>query len=297
MVSWFHRRHQLLPAFKAVSVYLTCLDCRHHANWTQRTGPTFQEFPELQRMGQAWWGKIATTASMMCLYVLMMGATSCLDRVVHAFPVADTPPTICPCVDIFHADFRQRGAACSTKMSDESCEFCTAWWTSAESEESVHNCDRIVVTRLVWLVDLAVASLACLNVCCRPHSQTCLFPMKCVSGTFQFTRTLCAAVILPTSKRRLSFRQKRTMRFASGDEFPEQTRRAIIRIHTNLGHPQNSTLAKMITDAGGSEELIKCATRYQCSVCKRMSQPRLRRLVSVPRTRQFNDTLLADVHF
>ena len=36
-------------------------------------------------------------------------------------------------------------------------------------------------------------------------------------------------------------------------EFPEQTRRAIIRIHTNLGHPQNSTLAKMISDACGSE--------------------------------------------
>ena len=32
------------------------------------------------------------------------------------------------------------------------------------------------------------------------------------------------------------------------------------------------------------------------SVCKRMSRPRLRRPVSVPRTRQFNDTLLADVH-
>ena len=76
-------------------------------------------------------------------------------------------------------------------------------------------------------------------------------------------------------------------------EFPEQTRRAIIRIQTNLGHPQNSTLAKMITDAGGSEEIIKCANRYPCSVCKRMS----RRPVSVPRTRQFNDTLLADVHF
>ena len=80
-------------------------------------------------------------------------------------------------------------------------------------------------------------------------------------------------------------------------EFPEQTRRAIIRIHTNLGHPQNSTLAKMVSDAGGSEEMIKYASRYPCSVCKRMSRPRLRRPVSVPRTRQFNDTLLADVHF
>ena len=80
-------------------------------------------------------------------------------------------------------------------------------------------------------------------------------------------------------------------------EFPEQLRRVIVRIHTNHGHPQNSALAKMISDAGGSEEMIKCATRYPCSVCKRMSQPRLRRPVSVPRTRLFNDTLLADVHF
>ena len=76
-------------------------------------------------------------------------------------------------------------------------------------------------------------------------------------------------------------------------EFLEQLRRLFVRIHTNLGHPQNSTLAKMIADAGGSE----CATRYPCSVCKRMSRPRIRRLVSVPRTPQFNDTLLADVHF
>ena len=39
------------------------------------------------------------------------------------------------------------------------------------------------------------------------------------------------------------------------EEFPEQTRRAISRIHINPGHPQNSTLAKMISDAGGSGEI------------------------------------------
>ena len=42
----------------AVSVYLTCLDCWHHAKWTHRTGSTFQQFPELQRMVQAWWAKL-----------------------------------------------------------------------------------------------------------------------------------------------------------------------------------------------------------------------------------------------
>ena len=39
-----------------------------------------------------------------------------------------------------------------------------------------------------------------------------------------------------------------------------------------------------------------CDTK-PCSVCERMSRSRLRRPVSVPRTRQFNNTLLADVHF
>ena len=43
-------------------------------------------------------GKIATTARVMCLFVLMVGATSCLDRVVHAPHGAD--------VDIFHVDLR-----------------------------------------------------------------------------------------------------------------------------------------------------------------------------------------------
>ena len=57
LVLCFHRNHQLLLGSNAVSVYLTCLDCRHHAKWTQRTRPTFQEFPELQRMVQAWRAK------------------------------------------------------------------------------------------------------------------------------------------------------------------------------------------------------------------------------------------------
>ena len=54
----FHRSHQLLPGSNAVSVYLTCLECRHHAKWSHRTGPTFQQFLELQRMVQAWWAKL-----------------------------------------------------------------------------------------------------------------------------------------------------------------------------------------------------------------------------------------------
>ena len=66
LVSRFHRSHQLLPGSNAVSVFLTCLDCRHHAKWTQRTGPTFCSSVV---------GKIATTTRMMCWYLLMVGMT------------------------------------------------------------------------------------------------------------------------------------------------------------------------------------------------------------------------------
>ena len=47
------------------------------------------------------------------------------------------------------------------------------------------------------------------------------------------------------------------MRFASGDTKSLRKQDVqISRIHTNRGHPQKSTLAKMISDAGGSEEMI-----------------------------------------
>ena len=55
LVSCFHRRHQLLPGSNAVSISLVWF-----AGTTQshRTGPTFQQFLELQQMVQAWWTKL-----------------------------------------------------------------------------------------------------------------------------------------------------------------------------------------------------------------------------------------------
>ena len=49
-------------------------------------------------------GKIATTAKMMCVYVLMVGMVSFVDHAVHAFLVVDALSTNSPCVDIFQLD-------------------------------------------------------------------------------------------------------------------------------------------------------------------------------------------------
>ena len=49
-------------------------------------------------------GKIATTMRMMCWYLLMVGITFCMDRVVHAPNGADACSTNCSFVDTFNVD-------------------------------------------------------------------------------------------------------------------------------------------------------------------------------------------------
>ena len=41
LVLFFQRSQQLLPGSNAVSVYFTCVDCRHHAKWQQRIAESF----------------------------------------------------------------------------------------------------------------------------------------------------------------------------------------------------------------------------------------------------------------
>ena len=137
------------------------------------------------------------------------------------------------------------------------------------------------MTPLACLVDPVVASLPFLNVWCSPHSQTCLCNMGCLSlWNISIQEDSVHNCDPPDVEMATAFPSEEDDAIREWkQEFPEQTRRAISRIHTNLGHSKNSTLAMMISDTGGSEEMIKCATRYPCSVCKRMSRPRLRRPV------------------
>lgn len=73
------------------------------------------------------------------------------------------------------------------------------------------------------------------------------------------------------------------------------TRQAVTRLYTNMGHPQGATLAKTILDTSDRDDMVKCAARHPCSTCRRASRPRIRGPAAVPRTRQFNDTPLADM--
>ena len=225
-------------------------------------------------------GRIATTARMMCFYVLVVGATSCLDRVVHAFPVVNALPTTSPCVDIFHVDRRhsrdmeQRvrrkrtmnradlvqlgghvtnpedpNTCCQrpwmqtrhvrqdrlTTVSDrarwrakleESWNVLTTWRVQSVLTEAPFLCARVVkkgiLTKCADTARLVGRSRCCQSSISQRSVQSSianLFVLHEVClWSIQFKKTLCTAAILPTSKRRQPFRQKRTMRFASGDK-------------------------------------------------------------------------------
>ena len=99
MVSCFHRSPQLLPWIAVTT--------QSGLNGQDPHSRNFQSCNEWFRRG----GQNCNDGKDDLSLCADVGATSCLDRVVHAFPVAGALPTICPCVDIFR----------STKMSDESC--------------------------------------------------------------------------------------------------------------------------------------------------------------------------------
>ena len=73
-------------------------------------------------------GKIATTARMMCLYLLMVGITFCLDRAVHAPHGADVCSTNSSSVNTFHVDSWNSRDNVSTVFREDFGETVLTWW-------------------------------------------------------------------------------------------------------------------------------------------------------------------------
>ena len=46
--------HEVRPGANAVSIYVTCMVCRHHATWMKNGGPTFLRFPALAFLKKSW---------------------------------------------------------------------------------------------------------------------------------------------------------------------------------------------------------------------------------------------------
>ena len=48
------QKHNVKSGRNQVSIFVTCLDCHHHATWLKVGAPTFTNFPDLRFMQQLW---------------------------------------------------------------------------------------------------------------------------------------------------------------------------------------------------------------------------------------------------
>ncbi|CAE8634312.1 unnamed protein product, partial [Polarella glacialis] len=72
-------------------------------------------------------------------------------------------------------------------------------------------------------------------------------------------------------------------------------RAAVKQLHTNLGRPENRSLARAIRLTGGSHLAIKTALDFQCPVCKRIAEPKPIPSRSLRRWQNFGDCIAVDL--
>ena len=68
----------------------------------------------------------------------------------------------------------------------------------------------------------------------------------------------------------------------SGNWGPKSIQDKLRIIHSNLGHPSNAVLVRMLRDAKASEEMIKKAQEYQCPQCARRGHANPHRTAQIP---------------
>ena len=84
----------------------------------------------------------------------------------------------------------------------------------------------------------------------------------------------------------------------SEDQLPRWMRSVLKRVHTNLGHPHNSTLVRQLAQANATPMALMGARALKCAVCDRLRPPRQQRpSKSVPITRRFNERVMLDLIF
>ena len=68
-----------------------------------------------------------------------------------------------------------------------------------------------------------------------------------------------------------------------------------MKIHRNLGHPNNKELARALKHAGAKRHIIRWALKsLRCPVCETRKQPAAHRPGALPRDLGFNTTIGLD---
>ena len=88
--------------------------------------------------------------------------------------------------------------------------------------------------------------------------------------------------------------------FPGATEIAQDVKRAIARLHINLGHPTAQELTRLLAYQGKiSTSIIKTVQHLQCATCERLRLPQHPRPAAMPRITagQFNDEVQMDVFY
>ena len=84
----------------------------------------------------------------------------------------------------------------------------------------------------------------------------------------------------------------------SDDQLPRWMQSVLKRVHTNLGHPHNSTFVRQLAQANASPVALMGARALKRAVCERLRPPKQPRpSKSFPMTKRFNERLMLDLVF
>jgi len=75
----------------------------------------------------------------------------------------------------------------------------------------------------------------------------------------------------------------------------EQVSKYVRKLHNGMGHPSAKVLAQALANGQAREEVIRCAEKYECAVCKNRRPPPSASKSGPPPAQNFNDRVQADI--
>ena len=77
-------------------------------------------------------------------------------------------------------------------------------------------------------------------------------------------------------------------------QLEKSTQENLMKLHKNLGHPDNRLFAKVLTEQQWSKEVIEGVSDMQCPVCFEAQRPKLARPAHLSEPREFNELIIMD---
>ena len=84
---------------------------------------------------------------------------------------------------------------------------------------------------------------------------------------------------------------------SASDETSQSVKRALLRLHNNLGHPSTQDLIRILKHSGASSDAINQAKDLECTVCQNCRQPHAALPAKVSHATVFNEKIGLDVKY